>query len=91
VVRLVLQDFEGGRGVDKSPRYPLDRRLGGLQSQCESSDEGLESWFCGFGCSPSGVDEDSGILVCYVMPTGKLSATFRYTVSSSILHLHDLG
>jgi hypothetical protein len=77
--------------VDKSPRYLLDRRLGGLQSQCETSDEGQESWFCGFGCSPSGVDEDSGILVCYVMSTGKLSAIFRNTVSSSILHSHVLG
>lgn len=53
--------------------------------------EGHESWSCGFVGSHSGVDEYSGILICYVMSTGKWSTTFRNTVSSNILYFYILG
>jgi hypothetical protein len=86
VVSLVPQAFEreGGGTIALGTLWTGD------WVGCRADVEGQESWSCGFGCSQSGVDKDSGILVCYVMSTGKCSTTFRNTISSSILYFYIL-
>jgi hypothetical protein len=79
-------DVSGYLVETKSPRYPLCKRLAGLQSRCVGGDERQESCSCGFGGSHSGA-EDSGILECYTMSTDKWSPTFRNTIMLTSLRL----
>jgi hypothetical protein len=44
-----------------------------------------------WGGSHNDVDMDSGILVCYIMSTGKWSTTFRNTINLNILYFYTLG
>jgi hypothetical protein len=61
-----------------------------MHSRSGSVDDWQESYFCGFGSSHSGIDEDSHILEYYAMSTDKWSPTFRNTAMLMFLRLLSL-